>query len=455
MRHRLYVFPSLLLLISVMCSGAEPASTNGITRTEAMAVVTRAYREILHREPDPQGLEVHVKGLIADGHDEAWVRQVLSNSPEARQHARLRRERLRLFAAVTLVTCIVIFLVVYVVRRIKRRSIAAIILVNVVLTLAGLAIVIGLYEWHLRRIYAKYDFFQVGVENPDFRTGADYIPQSFKADPELGFVPVCGSNKYYSAFGTLKNKYTLAKPPNVTRLLFIGDSVTHRGELIRALKNLYGKDRFEYWNAGVEAYNTVQEVGFYRKYNRAIHPDHVILTMICNDMETTPLAFMDSGKLVLIAPSLPRCELNAWLFRHCYIYRRWVGQRVQRNSEQFHQRIREELITSLRSLNEELRGEGIKFTVLILPWLVPPDKCPKEPKDIQRDFVGIASNLNLRAFDLAVPIAAAAKDGSLRASDDTLHPNDKIAIYLAQWLKEKGIFDEQPGMTNATQVRSP
>ena len=115
---------------------------------------------------------------------------------------------------------------------------------------------------------------------------------------------------------------------------------------------------------------------------------------------------------------------------------------MQRNSELFRERIRTELIASLRSLSEELRGEGVKFTVLVLPWLVPPDKCPKEPKAIQRDFVDIARNLNMRTFDLAEPIAAAAKDGSLRESDDTLHPNDKIALYLAQWLKEKGIFDE-------------
>jgi hypothetical protein len=416
--------------------------SNGITQTEATAVVTRAYRDILHREPDPQGLQVHVQAMVAEGHDEAWIRTVLAQSWEVKEHVRARRELLRLIAAVAVVACILIFLIIYVVRRLNRHSIARIVFVNVILTLVGLAAVTALYEWHLRRIYAKYDFFQVGVENPDFRTGEDYIPQSFTPDPDLGFMPVCGSNKYYSAFGTLKNKYALAKPPNVTRLLFIGDSVTHRGELIRALKSLYGKDRFEYWNAGVEAYNTVQEVGFYRKYNRAIKPDHVILTMVCNDMETTPLAFMNSGKLVLIAPSLPRCELNAWLFQHCFIYRRWVGQRVQRNSELFRERIRTELIASLRSLSEELRGEGVKFTVLVLPWLVPPDKCPKEPKAIQRDFVDIARNLNMRTFDLAEPIAAAAKDGSLRESDDTLHPNDKIALYLAQWLKEKGIFDE-------------
>jgi hypothetical protein len=416
--------------------------SNRITQTEAAAMVTRTYRDILHREPDQQGLETHIKALVVDGHDEAWLRKILSQSQEARAHARARRELLRLVAAVAIVACVLVFLALFVARRLNSKSIVGIVLVNIILTLVGLAAVTAIYEWHLRRMYAKYDFFQVGVENPDFRTGEDYIPQSFTPDPDLGFMPVCGSNKYYSAFGTLKNKYTLAKRPDVTRLLFIGDSVTHRGELIRALKKLYGNERFEYWNAGVEAYNTVQEVGFYRRYNRNIHPDHVILTMVCNDMETTPLAFMDSGKLVLIAPSLPRCQLNAWLFRHCFIYRRWVGQRVQRNSEQFRQRIREELISSLRSLNEELKGEGVKFTVLVLPWLVPPDKCPKEPKAIQRDFVGIAHSLNLRTFDLAEPIAAAATNGVLGGADDTLHPNEEIALYLAQWLKEKGVFDE-------------
>lgn len=425
--------------------GVSPAvsvTSNGITRAEAVAAVTRAYRDVLRRDPDPQGLESHVNNLVVDGHDEAWIRNVLAHSQEATESAALRMKQRQLVAAVFVVTGVLLVLTLGVVRRLKRRSIVRIVLVNALLTVVALAAVAGIFEWHLRRVYAKYDFFRVGVENPDFRPGADYIPQTFTADRELGFVPVCGTNKYYSTFGTLQNAYTLAKSPHVARLLFIGDSVTHRGQLIKALKALYGEDRFEYWNAGVEAYNTVQEVGFYRRYNRAIRPDHVILTMICNDMETTPLAFMSEGKLVLIAPSLPRHELNAWLFQHCFIYRSWTGRRVQRNSEVFHDRIRKELIASLRSLSEELRAEGIQFTVLVLPWLVPPEDCPKNVSAIQRDFVGIVSNLNVRSFDLAEPVAAAARAGVLHGSVDTLHPNYKIALYLAQWLKKKGIFDE-------------
>ncbi len=423
-------------------SGTESMVSNGIPRAEAVAVVTRAYRDILRREPDPQGLESHVQSLSVEDHNEAWLRSVLANSREARERVHSRNKRWRFVAGITVVTCTLIFLGIYGVRRLKRRSLVLIIFINVVLTVAGLAAVIGIYEWHLRRTYGKYDFLRVGNENPDFRTGQKNIPQIFTPDPDLGFRPICSPSNYYNAFGTLQNEYSLVKRPHVNRLLFIGDSVTHRGQLIKALKALYGEDRFEYWNAGVEAYNTVQEVGFYRKYNRTIQPDHVILTMVCNDMETTPLAFMNSGKLVLVAPSLPRNQINAWLFQHCFIYRRWVGQRVKRNSELFRERIRSELIANLRSLHEELREEGVKFTVLVLPLLVSPDKCPKEVTAIQRDFVGIVSNLNIRSFDLAEPVAAAVGSGVLRGWGDTCHPNYESALLIAQWLKDKEVFDE-------------
>ena len=40
----------------------------------------------------------------------------------------------------------------------------------------------------------------------------------------------------YTRFGTLANGYAEAKVPGVRRLLFLGDSVTHRGHLIDALR---------------------------------------------------------------------------------------------------------------------------------------------------------------------------------------------------------------------------
>jgi len=48
-------------------------------------IIRRAYRDILHREPDPSGLETYRRNIIENGWDEHDVRQALRTSPEKRQ----------------------------------------------------------------------------------------------------------------------------------------------------------------------------------------------------------------------------------------------------------------------------------------------------------------------------------------------------------------------------------
>ena len=104
----------------------------------------------------------------------------------------------------------------------------------------------------------------------------DGVRSAFVVDPEFGFRPVFGVE--YSETGTLLNDYGVVKPAGVGRVLYLGDSVTRRGRIIRALMRVYDQRKLEHWNAGVETFNTVQEVEYYERYNRTIRPDHVILT---------------------------------------------------------------------------------------------------------------------------------------------------------------------------------
>jgi hypothetical protein len=62
----------------------EYASTD---RRSASAdrIIRRAYRDILHRDPDPSGLETYRRNIIENGWDEHDVRQALMRSPEKRQ----------------------------------------------------------------------------------------------------------------------------------------------------------------------------------------------------------------------------------------------------------------------------------------------------------------------------------------------------------------------------------
>jgi TorA maturation chaperone TorD len=52
--------------------------------SSADRIITRAYQDILNREPDPSGLSAYRKAIINDGWDEQDVRQMLQNSDERR-----------------------------------------------------------------------------------------------------------------------------------------------------------------------------------------------------------------------------------------------------------------------------------------------------------------------------------------------------------------------------------
>ena len=132
----------------------------------------------------------------------------------------------------------------------------------------------------------------------------------------MGTIPRC----------TLANDYPLSKSNGKKRLLFIGDSVTRRGHIVDALKDEYGSLKYEYWNAGVESFNTVQEVRYYKHFNRGLRPDEVFLTFHLNDFGTTPVAFREAnGSLVVYVTNVPAQRLNPWLFQRSHLYRSWIG----------------------------------------------------------------------------------------------------------------------------------
>ena len=166
--------------------------------------------------------------------------------------------------------------------------------------------------------------FGAAEELPWLR-GADRT-RLFVSDPDFGFRPALG-NELFDAFGTHRNEYEVGERAGRERVLFLGDSVTARGHIIEALRERYGEAGFEYWNAGVDSFNTVQEVAYYFDYNAEVDPDHVVLTFHLNDYETTPIAFEDeAGRVVVFAPNQPTRRIYPWLFENSRLYRLWLGR---------------------------------------------------------------------------------------------------------------------------------
>jgi hypothetical protein len=280
-------------------------------------------------------------------------------------------------------------------------------------------------------------------EMTHFRHGNhETISTHFMVDPEFGFRPILPSQRY-SRFGTLRNDYPDIKQPGVTRLLFIGDSVTRRGQIVGALRARYPSKKYEFWNAGVESFNTVQEVAYYREFNRAIKPDHVILTFHLNDFETTPVAFRDSnGSLVVYAPNLPLRRLSPWLFEHSYAYRFWLGLVSARRSERTE--IIAEVRTSFAELQRLLAEDNIKLTVLVLPILTAQSDWKPHYQEYRRLILGILESLKIRHFDLLKPLNDALADGTVttEAGDTAFwHPSPEVAVYFAQYLHAAGLLE--------------
>jgi lysophospholipase L1-like esterase len=256
---------------------------------------------------------------------------------------------------------------------------------------------------------------------------------SFTLDLSLGYRPVLGSGAY-SEYGTWSTGYPIEKRPGVTRVLFIGDSVTAHGKIIDALKTLYGEERFEYWNAGVEGFNTLQEVGFYRDYNRRIHPDLAVLTFHNNDFQTIPVAFLDRhGKLVVYAPRTPSTHATRWLVAHSGLYRLMLGSMLYLD-----RRLDPAIVTQTRDALAELKAlldsDRIPLRVLLLPVLAPYRTWTRAEKESRAQALRIFAELGLSYVDLLddLEMLIAAGVNIQEIPDDRWHPSAEAAAAFAR-----------------------
>jgi hypothetical protein len=319
--------------------------------------------------------------------------------------------------------------------KLRRAVIAA------ALVTAGLAAGICIAEVSLR-VLKPYSTFGSAIDMMQFRMIPD-ITKVYTVDPDFGFRPLLG-NQVYSEHGTLVNDYPLAKREGVTRLLFVGDSVTARGEIVKAFAEHCGDEHYEYWNAGVESFNTLQEVRFYAAYNRGVNPDHVILTLHNNDFQTTPIAFREGRRMVVYAPGMAQQDLSPWLFRHSYVYRAILGARLSlmRKSEPVSAGIVEEVRTSLAELSELTQTDGVRLSVIVLPIFKPVAEWSDVELESRKQSLAILDELGIEHYDLMDELLQAyADDVKVQLSPgDTWHPSAEAAKLFVESMVSKGLL---------------
>jgi len=273
-----------------------------------------------------------------------------------------------------------------------------------------------------------------GGEQMNFAAGT---LASFQPDEEAGYLPKTESQEY-DANGCLRNNYKLEKPPGVKRILFIGDSVTHRARIVNGLRKLYGEKGYEYWNAGVESFNTLQELVLYRRYNSKIKPDQVVLTFHNNDFMQTPIVYQKNGKMEIMSPLRDRRKMNMWLFDNSYFYRFWLGMAWREDNQEKSNEVRD----NLAALQKLTGDQKVDFRVVLLPLMKPVSEWSKGENWSREQSLRIFKELNIQNYDLLPTMekAAANHEKMVEADGDFWHPDDAMADQFAKQLYDENLL---------------
>lgn len=302
----------------------------------------------------------------------------------------------------------------------------------------GVAAALCLLEVGLR-LTKPYKTHRAAIELRHFRQGGESLAADYVVDSDFGFRPRLGTDKY-SEWGTLPNSYPLEKRPGATRILFVGDSATHRGTLVEGFRAVYGDEDFEYWNAGVESFNTRQELEFYRRFNAKLDPDYVVLTFHLNDFYTTPVAFVDdAGALVVYTPHRPRRRVSPFLFRHLHLYRIYLGYSMSRSAARRQRR------ADVESALIEFRGAvepEAKFQVVVLPILAPLEQWSEDELEDRQAVLRILERHGIVHADL-LPVLESELLSDRPLGDpegDPWHLSQEFAAAAADWLSQRDWF---------------
>ncbi|MEQ1894392.1 MAG: SGNH/GDSL hydrolase family protein [Planctomycetota bacterium] len=315
------------------------------------------------------------------------------------------------------------------------------------LVLASTLAVLLLAEFALRLWNPPaVQFFQERVQgNPGERVVK--IDETYEVHPKhgiielddtLGYRPVLGG-KAYATHGAKWNDYALPKPPGVKRLLFLGDSVTDRHRVMDALAARLGPG-YEYWNAGVFGYSTEQELIYYRDYLGSIQADHVVLIFHLNDYEVTPVVFPVGDELVAVHSRIGRTNPDPLLMRASYLYRFAWAWASRRTSAARNESIETDVERFLAELRDLVHARGADFTVLVLPWLLPPARWTA-PKPRHHELTReILTRLGIRHFEFRTTLERAVAEGVdiNESPNDPQHPSDAFAARMADDLLTTG-----------------
>lgn len=232
-------------------------------------------------------------------------------------------------------------------------------------------------------------------------------------------------------------------PASRQRVLFLGDSVTERGRIIRALRRRLGDQRYQWLNGGMAAYNTSQEVRLYATSCVRLRAQRVVLTIHNNDLETNRVMFQRGQEQTFVDRMGPT---ERWLVRHSHVHRLLLGRPgvVGQNPKTpaAWEAAAARLGRALQRLQRLVQANDASLSVVLLPPLrTPPRPAEARSHDLT---LRVLRRLELQHFDLNSELLRAVRDGVTlhEAPGDVLHPSQALADRFAAWLLNKGLLKD-------------
>jgi len=268
---------------------------------------------------------------------------------------------------------------------------------------------------------------------------------SFIKDGLLGYIPAMGVNSSYNEYGVRHNNYTLANPEGWRRTLFMGDSIIGYGFTQRALQELTEGKPIEYWNAGVFGYSTAQEVMFYKRFNRPVKPNLVVLGFCLNDFDGTPVLLLNNeGGNVMVSPYLGQEYYNAWLFKNSVIYRLYLSAKAGFTGRAGLEGDVKKYLAELKGFSQE---DDFNLKVVIYPILKTEADWPSSYLQQHEQIIRVLKELGIVYYDLKPLLNETLKSHSVKwvqlTEGDYFHPSQQFSGIIAKHLLEQGLFEQE------------
>lgn len=252
-------------------------------------------------------------------------------------------------------------------------------------------------------------------------------------DSSLGLRPNLGTSVFDENGIGISNSIR-SDAENARKILFIGDSVTQRAEIVRALAGKLSVENTSFLNGGVSGYNIREEVEFFLRFQHVVEPDMIFHTIHVNDLYSTKLINRNSdGSLSIHARNANPQNINKFLYRHSQLFRFLIMR--------FYLKVgQDELLTeakkSMRQLKDYMQEKGIAYHATLFPILEPYQEWSSYDKKSRDQLLAMFGELGLNIVDLLEISEHMLEKGDdpQQSPGDSWHPNaafgDRSATFL-------------------------